>query len=108
MGKVRIFAALVAWCGLLGAAAPAACTGPSGTTAAGVANVSVAVPMTCNGTTSLTVTVSATLPNRVRAGRVYTVTNLTTDVPEGGVVTITASAGQPATLAVASGESGSL
>jgi hypothetical protein len=73
----------------------------------GITDVSVAVPMTCVGQTTetRTITVSATLPNRVRAGRAYTVTNLTTDVPNAGAVTITASDGHPTTFAAGSGGS---
>src|SRR5262245_55021145 len=105
MGKLRFVAALVAGFGLLGAAAPAACDRPPVTV-----DVTVAVPMTCHGSTTeaRTVTVSATLPTRVRAGRAYTVTHLTTDVPNDGAVTIATSAGQPATLAAGSGWSSTL
>src|SRR5262245_37141088 len=94
MRKFRIVAALVAACGVVGPGVPAAAAAPSGTT-----DVSVAVPMTCTGGTTQTVTVSATLPDRVRAGRAYTVTNLTTDVPNNGAVTIATGQGQPATFA---------
>jgi hypothetical protein len=57
--------------------------------------------MRCVGPTTetQTITVSATLPRHVRAGRAYTVTNVTTDVPNGGAVTIAASAGHPAMFA---------
>src|SRR5215471_12147768 len=104
MRKLRIVAVLVAVCAVIGPGVSAAAAAPSGTT-----DVSVAVPMTCNGgTTPTTVNVSATLPDRVRAGRAYTVTDLTTDVPNDGAVTITTSGGQPATLAAGSGGSSTL
>lgn len=102
MQKLRIFVVLVVALGGLALGGSPAGAEPPGTT-----DVSVAVPMTCIGRTTetRTITVSATLPNRVRAGRAYTVTNLTTDVPNDGAVTITASNGHPTTFAVGSGGS---
>jgi hypothetical protein len=105
MRKLRIVAVLVVVCGVVGLGSSAAGAGLSGTR-----DVTVAVPMTCVGPTTetRTITVSATLPRHVRAGRAYTVTNLTTDVPNGGAVTIAASAGHPAVFAAGSGGSSTI
>ena len=102
MQRRRIFAVLVVALGTLTVGGPVADAAPHPTI-----DVSVAVPMTCVGqtTTTQTVTVSATLPSRVRAGRAYTVTNLTTDVPQEGAVTVAASDGHPAVFAAGSGGS---
>lgn len=99
MGKLRIVVVLVVVCAVVGLGSPTADAGHSGTR-----DVSVAVPMTCVGPTTetRTITVSATLPRHVRAGRAYTVTNLTTDVPNGGAVTIAAEAGHPTVFAAGS------
>jgi hypothetical protein len=99
MGKLRIFAVLVVVCSVVGLGGSPAGAGLSPTR-----DVTVAVPMTCVGSTTetRTITVSATLPRHVRAGRAYTVTNLTTDVPNGGAVTISASAGHPTVFAAGS------
>lgn len=102
MQKLRIFAVLVVACGGFTLGSSAAGAEHPGTT-----EVSVAVPMTCAGQ-ARTITVSATLPTRVRAGRAYTVTNLTTDVPNGGAVTIAADAGHPTTFAAGSEGSSTL
>ena len=105
MRRLRIVAVLVVVLGILGLGAPAADARPPGTT-----DVSVAVPMTCPGDTPQvrTITVSATLPDGVRAGRAYTVTNLTTDVPNGGAVTIAIDEGTPTTFATGSGGSSTM
>jgi hypothetical protein len=105
MRKLRIVAVLVVVLGVLGLAGPAADAGPPGST-----DVSVAVPMTCAGATpaAQTITVSATLPDRVRAGRAYTVTNLTTGVPNGGAVTIAVGDGSPTAIAAGSGGSSTM
>jgi hypothetical protein len=105
MQRFRIFVAIaIAACGFTLGGAPAGAE-PPGTT-----DVSVAVPMTCTGPapTQRTVTVSGTLPNRVRAGRAYTISDLTTDVPNGGAVALAVSGGHPTTFAAGSDGSSTL